>query len=140
MNPTPHRRSSERALFLALWAVLILGTALYRFWPGNGLDSESPPRVVLADELVPWFGSTLLTRAQPSHYTIELALNNGYRESLSGPDRHVQLRFELRGESRSILYQGTTACVLQQNEPKVLIDLPNPNRVSAREISLSLAH
>ena len=149
LDTKPHRRSSERALFFALWIVLILGLSLYRFWPGAGIELQAPPRLLLKDELLPWFKSASVTETQPSHYKLEFVLSESYRQSMKSSardvaghesDRRVQLSFLLLGESDNVLAQGTVPCTLQSDALKTEVELPNPKRVSARAIQLSLAH
>lgn len=92
----------------------------------------------LGAELGPWFQSARLSETQPSRFTVELALNPGYRRTLQDSARIVQLGYQIVGENGT-LYQGVAPCALDGNQPSTLVALPNPKRVTGRGLHLYLA-
>lgn len=132
-------KAAERTLFFSLWGVLLLGLAIWRFWPAEPKPVEDPhPGVILADELINWFDRAKVVEQTPTRYRIEVTIRPSYLEKLRGETGRIQLGFHLRSENL-VLSQGVVECVVQP-EGKITVDIPNPNRVSARTVQLTLAH
>lgn len=129
----------EKALFVSLWGVLILGVALWNFWPSEPETYEDPlPTIILANELTSWFQTAAVTSATATTYTIEIQFQQKYVESLDGDKRKAHLAYHFMRET-TVLSQGIAEVEIPP-EGLIKLVLPNPNRVAARRIQLSLAH
>ncbi len=71
---------AERALFYSIWAVLLIGFALWKVRPGPEKIREVSVR--LAPEVRPWFSEGLLQRFHGNSYTIGLVLTPEYKRTL----------------------------------------------------------
>jgi hypothetical protein len=118
--------------------VILLGTALWRFWPSSSHTDTTVVPVELAPELSNWVHSANTVEIQPSRYEVELGLNPTFTQSLRGGTREAQLGYGFRGPSGT-LFQGVAPCRFDAGKPTLKVSLPNPDRVSARGIHLYLA-
>jgi hypothetical protein len=100
---------------------------------------ETPPPVELGQELRYWFQSAQIRETLPSHYSLELKLAPDYQARLSKHQLSVRLAFDYWSHTRA-LYRGQVPCIIHPEEAIVRVDLPNPERISARQIHLRLAH
>lgn len=132
------QKSNERILFLTIWTLLLLGFAIWRFWPRETPPIVIHPSVILREELITWFERAEVTDSTPTRYTVELKIQKPFIDQLGADEtRKVLLGFHLMSES-SVLSQGIVECVMSP-EGTIHVVLPNPNRVSAKSIQLSLA-
>lgn len=72
---------AERALFYSIWAVLLIGFALWKFRPTHeGPVAEVP--ITLAPEVRPWFSEGVVQRFRGNSLTVGLVLTPEYRRTL----------------------------------------------------------
>jgi len=133
------QKNAERSLFLTLWGILILGFALWSFWPSPKPLADPSPQVELGAELRSWFEGVTLTQSVPSQYSVELRLLPGYRARLSAHPVPVELSYEYWSQTNP-LYRGQALTVIRAERSSVQLELPNPEHISARRIQLHLAH
>jgi len=132
-----NKNSSERILYYTLWFIIILGLALWKFWPEFREKSETIP-VTMAEELKVLFRGVSLKRTQPSFYEVELVVEPQYMERIKTKEQKVHIGFDLWGE-HSILSSGVAPCAIRPMEKSIVLNLQNPKRISAKKIQLYLA-
>lgn len=127
----------ERVLFYSLWILLILGIALWRFWPSPSPSSEKVTVAVeMAPEVMPWFTSANIKRRTPSGYRLILELSPEYRASLER-GRWVTLGFEFQGPPAPA-FRSSTRAHMRPDRPRIKVLLPNPKQVTAQRVRLFL--
>lgn len=118
--------------------MLLLGSALWYFWPKppQTLAVEMP--VSLGPELTPWFTSPKTIQADPSRFQIQLDLQSDFRQANPDFARQVQLGYSFMGRNR-VLFEGIVPCRLDATKRNSELTLPNPHRVNPQSIHLFIA-
>ncbi len=120
--------NAERRLFLTLWGLLLLSGALWYFWPNPTVSVTAKIPVSLAPELANWIDSAEAEDPEASQVTLSL------HPRKASPT--IELGYSLQGAAGP-LHQGSIRCALEAGPMKLA--LPNPARVSTREVRLYLA-
>jgi hypothetical protein len=132
-------RKGEKALFYTLWALIILATGLWKFWP-TGISGPSVPKpaVALRKDLHRLIASAEVTEVAAGHFLLTLNVSRAYQRLLKGEDKLIQVGYQLlRG--RTLLYASAVAVRVESSEKEIMVTLPNPERVSPHIIQLYLA-
>lgn len=132
------KKKSEKILFFSIWALLMIGAGLWVFRPGSTHDETLIPPVLLGDELISWFRRASVTEMTSTTFSIEAKLQKKYAEQLNGENRTMHLAYYFMKDT-TVLSQGVVEVNLHPDGIIKMV-LPNPNRVSAKHILISLAH
>ena len=131
------RTKSERTLFFVLWGFLLLGYALFRFWPGNVPKTLPPLAIAVAPELKPWFSSVKIRTRGINRYLLNIELTPEYRSSLRGKPRTIRMNYRLAGpEERT--QEGVVGMNIHPQHAATLLSIPNLEKIPASKIELFL--
>jgi hypothetical protein len=98
---TKRSESAERALFYSIWAVILIGVALWRFRPVPEAQVVDVP-ISLSKELRPWFSEGVVQRSRGNSLTIGLSLTSDYRRTLRQGRTEILLGYRISsGEGTS---------------------------------------
>lgn len=134
-----NRSKSERTLFFALWAFLLLGYALYRFWPDDTPKALPPLAIEVAPELKPWFSSVKVRTRGINRYLLNIELTPEYRSSLRGKPKTIRMNYRLAGPEQKF-QEGVVGMNIQPQHPGTLLSIPNLEKIPASRIELFLTH
>lgn len=97
---------AERALFYSIWAVILLGAALWKFRPGP----EAPPKelpVRLTAEVRPWFSEGVVQRSRGNSFTVGLVLTPEYKRTLRKGPASVDVGYRI-SHATGAPFEGAT--------------------------------
>ncbi len=129
---------AERALFYSIWAVLILGFAIWKFRP----HTEGPPAevpITLAPEVRPWFSEGVVQRASGNAITIGLVLTPEYRKTLRNGSNPVNVHYRV-SHPKAVASEGLTSVRLSPENSMGTALVNNPSREPATKIEFFLRH
>ncbi len=131
--------SSERALYLSLWAILILGGAFWKLhFSRRLLPAPASISVRLSTELQPWFASGEVMEVSDHSYTLRLDLRPEYQRSLQQDEAtYLKLGFRVQ-QTEQLLHQGTLRVRIEALRPAASLVLPYTSREPASHIDLFL--
>lgn len=126
---------AERALFYSIWAVLILGFAIWRFRPApEGPTKEVP--ITLAPEVRPWFSEGVVQRFRGNSLTVGLVLTPEYKRTLRGTST-VDVGYRLTHPT-AVPSEGSTPVRLSPESTMGVALVNNPSREPATKIEFFL--
>lgn len=134
-----HHRHSERALFVTIWLVLLLGFGFWKFSARDFRVQDRQPKLHLTRDLASLFEGAWIEEVRPTQFTVRMKLSDAYRSRLKNENSQLNIGFEMRGGS-TVLKRGTAACLVTRSINGTHIQLSNPDRISPKEIHLYLAH
>lgn len=127
-------KRSERALFFSLWTVLILGAAIWYFYPSSRPTArDGSPEVTIAPEMKSWFSEARLALFEPPRYTVRLTPTPQYLKTLKGEKRTIHLSYRLVSKDNNA-QSGLVACVVDPEKPAVSIVISHPQPFQAKAI------
>jgi len=137
----PHgQKSKERALYLSLWLILLMGLVFWRMLSSSQPASPPPPEIQLSAELGPIFQTVQIIDSTRSTFQLKLFPTARYLETLrSGESRRLEIAYEFHG-SQWPLFTGSTPLLLKQGAASAIVELDNPKRIWVDRIRLFLAH
>jgi len=133
---------AERKLYFSIWILILLGVAIWKFWPKESKlltpGDDSLPNVTLGKELLPLFTHGKVKEQRTSKFVVELFLAEAYRARLGTNATEFPLNYQLRSES-SVLDTGIVACRIESKDNISRLTIPNPKRVWSKSIYFTLA-
>jgi hypothetical protein len=128
----------EKTLFTSLWILLALGFGIWKFWPRETeITLMDDPKVTLSQELLPLIERAELKKIVPSEYLVSVTLKMDFYKKINGANSPIRIGYEFNREKS---FGGGISVLGPFSSPTSLLALSNPDRVSAKEIRLFLAH
>jgi hypothetical protein len=129
----------ERALFVSLWIILLLSVGIWKFWPHESVVKlMDDPKITVSDELKSVVLSAELHGAVPSRYQISITLTADFYQKFKDAHQPVRIGYDLRRDDSG--FGGGVTVLNPSTSARSILNLSNPQLVSAKEIRLYLAH
>lgn len=130
------KKQSEKALFISLWILIILGVALWKFWPTFQVKVDPTP-VMLSKELEVMFGGGRVKAFGGTHINLEISVNHDYQSRVAGESKRVSLGFHLMRKDTSFS-TGHINVAIPISDKYLSLELPNPQGSRPTAIQLFL--
>ncbi len=132
-------KAAEKALFLTLWSIIIIGISIWVFWPKASERVIPTPELELGKNVSPIFGSAFVTPTPNAEYHVTLHLLPEYLTELGKEEKELELGVRFLGDT-SVIEETKVYTRLRADEPIANIVIPNPKHYHPKRLLLYLAH